>query len=189
MWPVVAVLKKREEVPFMKNTRVLVLSGLFLSLNIILTRVVKPIDLTLVKVDFGFLSIAISAIVLGPFLGAINAAIADIIGFFLFPSNAVFFPGFTLSALLSGLIYGLFLSRKPDSLVRLIFAVLTISLLVHLGLNTLWLSIMYKKAWFAFIAPRIVKTVLMVPVQVVLIHLTWKYVGSTINNSFMHKRI
>lgn len=168
----------------MQKTRVLVLMGLFIAINVILSRFVTPIDLPYVRVSFGFIATAFSSILLGPILGGLSAAIADILGFFLKPSTGSFFPGFTVSALLAGIFYGLFLHKKPESLLRTVLAVISITLIIDLGLNTYWLSILYKKAWVILLGQRIVKSAIMLPIQVTLIHLLWRYTGSQICKVF-----
>jgi len=163
------------------DTKVLVLSGLFVALSIVLTRLVKPVDLPLVKVSFGFIATSFASMLLGPFISGMIAGMADVAGYFMFPSDAVFFPGFTLSAILTGVIYGVFLYKKPKTLLRITLAVLCVSIFIDLGLVTLWLSIMYNKAWMVILVSRLVKTAIMLPVQVILIQLLWKYVGKQID--------
>ena len=163
-----------------RDTKVLVLMGLFVALSIVLTRIIKPIDLPFVRVSFGFIATSFASMLLGPFISGTIAAVSDIAGFFLFPSpsGGAFFPGFTLSAFLSGVIYAVFLYNKPKTLLRIILAVLSVSLIVDLGLNTLWLQILYNKAWTAIIVARAIKTAIMFPAQVILIKLMWKYIGT-----------
>lgn len=164
------------------DTKVLVLMGLFVALSIVLTRIAKPIDLPFVKVTFGFIATSLASCIIGPVLSGIIAAVSDVAGYFLFPSpsGGAFFPGFTFSAFITGLIYGVFLYKKPKSLIRIFLAVLSVSVLVDLGLNTMWLSILYNKAWIAFFVGRALKTAIMLPVQVIFIHLIWRYVGQQI---------
>lgn len=162
-----------------KKTKLIVLSGLFIALNVILTRIVKPIDLQYVKLTFGFIANSFGGIILGPVLGGIVSALGDIIGFFLFPSG-IFFPGFTLSAFLGAFIYGIVLRKNPGSIYRIIAAVLLVTVVVDLLLNTVWLSIMYKKAWATFFTVRMVKSLIFAPVQVVIIKLLWRYTGKPI---------
>jgi ECF transporter S component (folate family) len=164
----------------MKKTKVLVLMGLFIALHVILTRIIRPVELPYLRVSFGFLATSLSAILMGPVLSGVNAAISDIVGYFLFPSGSAFFPGFTISAFLTGLIYGVFLYKKPKSLIRIGLAVLIISIVVDLGLNTLWLSMLYEKAWMVLFGGRLIKTAILFPVQIAFIYMLWKYLGSRI---------
>jgi len=99
-----------------------------------------------------------------------------------FPKGA-YFPGFTLSAFLSGAIYGLFLYKKPVTIVNVAKSVLLITILVDLGLNTLWLSMITGNAAAALLIPRIYKSAIMLPIQTGTIHILWKYIGSHINGS------
>lgn len=158
-----------------KKTKLIVLAGLFVALNIICTRILRPIQLDFIRVSFAFISDSFAGIFLGPILGGISGAVGDIIGMILVPSPAPYFPGFTLSAFLTVFIYGLILRKNPDSIIRVAIAVLIVSVVVDLGLNTLWLSILYKKAWTVFFASRLVKVLILYPVQVVVISLLWKY--------------
>lgn len=57
------------------------------------------------------LPIAAGGYLLGPWFGMIIGALIDVCGFLAAPKGA-FFPGFTVSYALVGMIYGLFLYRK-----------------------------------------------------------------------------
>jgi ECF transporter S component (folate family) len=167
---------KDEMIKFRKPI-VLVLMGLFVALAIVLARVTNWYILPTQRVNFSFLATAIASIVLGPFLGAINAAVADIVGYFLFPAGGAFFPGFTITAIVNATLFGLFLYKKPVTILRVALAVLCVSLIGDFLLNTVWLSILFQKAWFPLLITRILKTVLWYPVQVLVIYYVWRYVG------------
>lgn len=88
--------------------------------------------------------------------------------------KAMFFPGFTLSTFLTALIYGFVLYKKPKTLTRIIVAVLLVSIIVNLGLNSLWLSMMYDKAFIAIFPGRVISNIIGVPLRVALIYLVVK---------------
>lgn len=156
--------------------------GLFIALHVVFTRIIRPIELPFLRVSFGFLATSFAAILTGPVLAGFNAAISDVIGYFLFPSGLAFFPGFTLSAFLTGIIYGLFLYKRPKTVLRISLAVLVVSVVVDLGLNTLWLSILYDRAWTVFFLTRLIRTLIWFPVQVFFIYIGWKYIGPKIKH-------
>jgi len=168
----------------MKKNKLIVLSGLFIAINIILTRIVKPIDIQFLRVSFGFIANSFGGIILGPVMGGVTSALADIIGYFMFPSNGSFFPGFTLSAFAGAFIYGIVLKKNPGSIYRILVAVLLVTVVVDLTLNTVWLSILYKKAWTYFFTARLVKSLIFMPVQVVVLKLLWKYTGKEIKKLY-----
>ncbi len=160
-----------EEMRKFKKPIVLALMGLFIALGIVFTRVLKPIDLPYLRVSFGFIATSVCSMMLGPFLGGINAAVADVAGFFLFPTpGAFFFPGLTFSALLAGIIYGIYLYKKPVTLLRVALAVLTVTVLIDMFLNTYWLSILLGQAWKVMFPIRAIKAAVWYPVQVIIIY-------------------
>ena len=85
-----------------------------------------------------------------------------------------FFPGFTVTAGLVGLIYGLFLHQKGEGFhgralwLRVVGASLCASL-TRLVLNSVWLYIMYGKGLFGMLPARFTETICMVAAQILLI--------------------
>ena len=85
--------------------------------------------------------VAVAGILLGPLCAGVVGALADVLGAVLFPIGA-YFPGFTLTAFLMGLCYGLFLKGK-QSFPRILGAVAVHQLVLSLLLNSLWISVLY----------------------------------------------
>ena len=166
----------------MNSTRKLVFVGILIALDVILTRFFS-ITTPIVRVGFGFVAVSLGAMLYGPIIGGVVGAVADLIGMMLFPQGT-YFPGFTISAFLGGVIYALFLHKKPKTIINIALAVLTITIVVNLGLNTLWLSMLTGNAVFAIIMPRIVKQLVLLPIQVLTIYITWRYVGEKIQKSY-----
>ena len=162
------------------STKALTQIALLIALAIILNgplSIQAPIVRTL---NFSFLPIAIIAMLHGPLLAGVSAAVADVVGFFLFPGPWPFFPGFTLSAFVTGAVFGVFLyqnkkswgiSAHAESWLRVVISVLAITAVVRLGLNILWLSMMWGDAFLVLLPPRIIGALAMVPIQVVCIRL------------------
>lgn len=141
--------------------------ALLIAVEIVLSRFLS-IPTPITKISFAFLPIAITAMLFGPLYAGIAAVLADFIGATMFPT-APFFPGFTLTAFLTGLIYGLFLYKRPITFLRVICAVLLIAIALHLGLNTVWIKMITGKAVFAILPARLLQTAIMLPVQVLSI--------------------
>lgn len=159
------------EVFIMKKTRLstetIVVMGLLIALVIVLSKLVS-INISFLRIGFGFLPVAIMAILYGPVWAAAGYAIADLIGAFLFPTGP-FNPGFTLSAFLTGLIFGLVLYKKEVTIVRAIIASALVCLLVNLLLNTYWLTFIIGKAFNVLVASRAVKELVAIPIMAILI--------------------
>ncbi len=169
----------------MSKTKTIAFVGLLVAIEIILTRFLS-FQTPIIRIGFGFIPIAFSAIMFGPAIGGLTAALADVVGMMIFPMSG-YFPGFTLSAFLGGAIYGIFLYRKPVTIVNLLKSVLLITIFVDLGLNTLWLSMITGKAVTVLLIPRIYKSLIMLPVQITAINVLWKYIGSHIDRTSFAK--
>ena len=88
----------------------------------------------------------------------------------LFPKSAYFF-GFTINAFVGGLIYGYFY-RKEVTWKRAATVVLLNTLLITLILTPIWLAMMLNiplTSW-AIWSARLMKAVIMFPIQTVLIY-------------------
>lgn len=151
----------------MTNTRKLVILSLLTALTIVLARFLS-IQTQFLRISFEFFPIVVAAILFGPIGAGITAAVADIIGAILFPAGT-FFPGFTVSAFTTGIIYGLFFYNKKIAWIKAIFGVLTKIIVVDMIMVSIWLMILYKMPLEALIAGRLIKFAVMLPIEVVLI--------------------
>ncbi|MDR0520174.1 MAG: folate family ECF transporter S component [Clostridiales Family XIII bacterium] len=149
--------------------------ALFIALNVILTHPLSLNTETL-RIGIGYLPIAIAAIAYGPVWATVTAVVGDIIGALLFPSGP-FFPGFTASALLTGLIFGLMLHGKNVSWKRMLPAAIIVGLVVNLALDTYWLYFMYGNSVMGMLPMRAVKAGIMIAIMATLTPLVWGRVG------------
>lgn len=109
----------------------------------------------------------------GPVVGACYGGVFDLLRYVVKPTGA-FFPGFTLDAVLGGVIYGALLYRKPLCLSRCFLAHLAVVLICNAGLNTLWISWMSGKGILALLPLRLLKNLLQCPVDSVLFYVMAK---------------
>ena len=92
------------------TTRTLTALAMLIAIEVILSRFLS-INAWNIKIGFGFVPVVIAAILYGPLAGGIVGALSDFIGALLFPIGT-YFPGFTLTSFLMGMIFGLFLYKK-----------------------------------------------------------------------------
>lgn len=144
----------------------LVTLALLTAMNVVLTRFLG-IQTPLVQIDFSFVPVVLAALLCRPIPAAVVGGLGDFLGAILFPAGA-YFPGFTLTAVLAGLVYGFFLYRKQAALWRAIAAVLLITVVLNMGLNTLWLWILMKDGVWGILSTRIPKYFLVAPVQILV---------------------
>lgn len=144
--------------------------ALLIALDIIFTRFLS-IQTQFLRIGFGLLPVAVAGIAFGPVWGGVCGAVGDILGMMIYPSGA-YFPGFTLTAALSGIIFGLILYKKT-SFVRVVIACAVVCIFLNLILDTLWLDIMYGQGFVAILPGRIVKCALNIPIYAILIEVIW----------------
>lgn len=237
------------------TTPVMVKASLLAGLSIIFTRVfsfmIPLAGLPALRIGFGGLPIIMSGILFGPLVGGVVGIVSDLIGFLMNPMGGTYFPGFTISAALTGIIPGLiynwigkhkqsinfnlvnaatiiffsigvvaimvkegvltveqsivYYNAQPLSLmIMVLYGLLTLAfvllpvyigkqykheneeamysldkitfvvtvqyLIVSLGLNTLWLSILFKKGVLIFLPGRILAGFIMIPLTAILLY-------------------
>ncbi len=148
------------------SINMLVTLGLLIGMEIILSRFLS-ISTWNIKIGFSFVPMVIAAVMYGPVGGALVGALGDIVGAILFPIGA-YFPGFTLTALLMGVVHGFFLRKKQD-MKRITAAVCINQLVLSLFANSLWISILYGSPYRVLLGTRIFQSLILLPVQVVVI--------------------
>ena len=153
------------------NIKTLTTLGVLIALEIILSRFLS-IHTWNIKIGFSFVPVVISACLFSPIVTGLMGGISDVIGAMLFPVGA-YFPGFTLTAFLTGVVYSMVL-KKSQSIKNIIVAVLIVQILGSLLLNTLWISILYGSPFGALLVTRIYQTVIMSVVQIVVITIVSK---------------
>ena len=149
------------------NTKKLIVSAQLLALDVVLTRLLA-INTPVMKIGFGFAAVALCAVLYGPWWAALTAALGDIVGALLFPTGA-FFPGFTLTAACTGLIFGLCLYRRDKSLLWPIAAAALNVVLVSYLANTAMISWISGSPYTTLLKARAVQLAVMLPVQLAVL--------------------
>src|SRR6056297_1362769 len=179
--------KKRKGGLCMKDTRQLTRMGLLLALAIALKGIAVYIPvLGVLGIRIGFMSVIVAATgaLYGPAAGGIFGAVYDLLAFMVFPTGGPYFPGFTISFALVGIMGGVFLHGRIKKKMSIgykwcgvLFVV--IAVLIDLMLNTLWLSMLTGKAFMFLLAPRIIAKVVTMPINayilMILLDLSARY--------------
>lgn len=145
-------------------TKNLVLCGLMAAIAIVLNMVASISIGPYVKIGFSGIPNRIVEFLFGPVVGCIFGGALDLLKFMIKPDGPFFF-GFTFNVMLAGLIYGCLLYHKPLSIKRIVIAEFLVKLIVNCGLNTLWISMLYGKAFFVLLPMRLLKNVIMLPID------------------------
>ncbi|MBO4374559.1 MAG: folate family ECF transporter S component [Lachnospiraceae bacterium] len=151
----------------LRDTKVLTTSAMLLAIAVILGFFKIPVS-DVVEIRLQFLPVACAGMLFGPAVGGITGGLTDVLSFLVKPTGP-FFPGFTITAVLQGVLYGVILGKKEPTLKRIITAQLLDSIIIGLVMNSICLSLLYGQGVIAVIGARVIKTLIMLPINILLL--------------------
>lgn len=149
-----------------QELRRLVLLGLVIAIKIILSQF--SFGPAFVKVGLGFIGSVMLGYLFGPIWGAVGGGISDLVSSAIFGNQGGFFIGFTLTAMVGPLIYGLLFYRKPIKIWRIIAATILVTVIVNILLNTLWIAILYHMDFNILLLQRLPKEAIVPWIQMII---------------------
>ncbi|MCE5192701.1 MAG: folate family ECF transporter S component [Candidatus Cryosericum sp.] len=158
----------------MESVSTISVAGMLVAISVVLSFV-KIVLSPVLEISFSFLPLAAGGLLYGPVVAGVMGMLSDVLGYFVQP-NGPFFPGFTLNALISGMLYGLFLYKRPVTLKRVTIVSALITVLINLLLNSVWFSMMYGDAFIVLLTGRIVKNLVMFPINTALLMVLLKFI-------------
>ncbi len=163
----------------MSKMKKIILSAMLLAILILLSRFIS-IKTQVLVISFHYIPIMIAAIWLGPKYSTVIALLGDLLGAILFPFGP-YFPGFTVSAAISGFVYGIFLNKSKREmtnrqfLIRLALSSFLVLIVVNVFITSVWIHLLYGKAYVAIMASRVVTQIVMFPIQIGTIYALEKF--------------
>ena len=161
----------------LKNPRVLAFAGLVCAISIVLESLPIYLMGPSLKIYFSFLAVSLGCMCYGPVTGMMAGAIIDSVGFLLAGYGEPYFPGYLISAVLSG------------TLPRIIVTRLIINYGSNVLLGSVWKAMLYGKGYLYYMTSGAVKNTIMLPIEVFL---TWMVLNAAVkqglDKKFIHKR-
>ena len=153
----------------LKKTRTITTAGILLAIQMVLSSY-GTIEVTdSLKISLAHLALAPTAVFFGPVVAGMQGALSDILGFLLKPTGP-YFPGFTITAMLLGVIYGMSLYKTKHTLPRVIITRVVVMLFVNILLNTVFLTMLYGPSRLATLPVRVVKNFVQLPFDCILLY-------------------
>lgn len=168
-----------------RKVRVLTAAAMLVALTVILSFFTIYITQS-ARFSFSFVPMAMGGMLFGPVVSSIIGVLSDIIGYIIKPTGP-YMPLFTLNALITGMVYGIFLFKKKPTLKNIVTAQIIVTILVDITLNSCWLVLLYGQGFAAILPLRILKSTLFFPVQVLILYLIAKYLPA-IRDRFNYNR-
>ena len=177
--------KFRQSAQELKSVRTLTGVSMLLAMSIVISFVGSVRLTETLKIGLGYLITALLGMLYGPFTAAIAAGAGDIIKYLLKPDGAYFF-GFTLTAMLGGMVDGCFLYREKCTIFRAIASKSLISLLLNCCLNTFWISLLYGMPFLGALGPRVIKNVVALPFEIILLYIVLNGMSKVVDRARLH---
>lgn len=144
-------------------------TALFAALAMVFGRFLS-VNMWNMTIGFAFLPTLVCAMLFGPVWGGVCGASADLVGALLFPFGP-YFPGFTATAFLTGLLFGIIgrlgekISNKWWFALSALGIVFINQAVCSLLLNTLWISVVYSAPYFPNLLVRLPEAAAMLLVE------------------------
>lgn len=158
----------KESSAHLKKTSSLTNLALFAALNIIIGSLFIELNSAL-RIGFSFIVVGVCALFYGPVATGCVGVVADIIKYIIRPGGP-FFIGFTLNEFIGGFLTGLILYKKPVTIKRVFFTRLVVIVTVNLVLTPIWLSILYGKGIMVYVSARIIKNIILLPIETIMLY-------------------
>lgn len=130
----------------------------------------------LIKIGFSIFPIAVIGLLYGPVAAGIAGGLNDIVGYILAPVGGAYIPGFTISMILVGVIYGLAFYKEEIKLPRIIVAEVIITLFINIILGVTWFIVFYGMPMDKALSIRGIKEFFDLPISVALNFVIFKAV-------------
>lgn len=135
--------------------------GILIAIQVVLARfAVIPIG-DMMRFSLSFIPVVIAARKFGFLASTAVYGLGDLVGAIAFPTGGAFFPGYTLTAAIVGLIFGLFLqpAKKEESTlsrnVKIVLSILSTQFIGSFLLNSYWRSFQTGTPYEAVLMTRL----------------------------------
>lgn len=145
----------------LRDVRSLAAIAMLLALRVVLgifANATLPLFGNTVKISAAFIPTFVTGAMFGPVPAALVGALGDILSFVFAPTGGAYFPGFTVSGMLAGLIYGVVLYGERLSLPRIAVAWAADALFVSSFLSAYWLYVLYAQqpSYMFYLSARVI---------------------------------
>lgn len=153
----------------LKDTRAVCMCSIMVAMYVVLDMFQIQLAPQIV-ISFSFIPIAVAGWLFGMVPAMVVGGASDILSFIIKPTGS-FFPGFTVTAILTGAVFGIILygAKGKSVWIKSAISKLVVTVFLNIGLNTVWTSMLTGKAYLALLYGRIVKNTVMLPIEIILL--------------------
>ncbi len=162
--------------------------ALLCAMQIVLARfVVIPVG-DMMRFSMSFIPVVIAARRFGIIGSAAVYGVGDLLGAIVFPTGGAFFPGYTLTATIAGILYGIFLrpTKKEETkavfTIKVILSAFSTQFFCSLLLNSYWRAFQMGTPYTAILQTRLPQCAIMFVLQSAFMLLFLKKISQAIKS-------
>lgn len=163
-----AVRDRATVVELFKKPKNLAMCAMFIAINVIMGYFTVPVSAYL-RIGFGFITAPAAAYMFGPIAGGTVALLSDVASYLLKPTGG-FLLTYTLCTAIGGMISGMFFYKKRITFSRVLVYKLVKIIFVNIILNSIALAPTTGSGMAAILPARIIKNIILLPIQILLIY-------------------
>lgn len=129
-----------------------------------------------IKIGFNVVPIVLVAILYGPVVAGVVGGLSDIICFIIAPMGG-YIPGFTISMVLVGIIYGIAFYKEEVTLKRVIIVELIVTVFINVMLGVAWFKIFYGMPIDKALKIRGIKEIVDCPLSIIINYAIYKVIS------------
>ena len=153
------------------NLRTLAICAILIAARVALKSVRIPIGDNL-NIYVGFLVNSVSGAICGPLLSLASGAICDILGIIIAPQGP-FMPLFTVIEMFCAFCFSICLYKTKITVGKLALSKGLVNVLGNIVFTSFAMTLYYEKGILAYLLPRVVKNILMLPIEIMLLVLVF----------------
>ena len=134
----------KKSMSFINNVKNLCTISILFALMMLCKMIPIPSGFGRLGLGVTYLVFASITLIYGPICGMVIGFSSDILGFFLFQSSHIFFPGYTLDAILTGFLYGVFFYKKKITFTSCLAVRTIINLFINVICGSFWWKIIFN---------------------------------------------
>ncbi|MGN0448707.1 MAG: folate family ECF transporter S component [Acutalibacteraceae bacterium] len=167
------VSAKHKKVLSQKNIYKLCVTALLIAMQVVLARFAAINLGPNIRFSFSFIPVVIAARLYGIPGGMCVYGLGDLVGAVAFPTTGAFFPGYTVTAFVSGLIFGAFLRKgkkeetKPAKYIKIVLSVVSSQTICSLLMNSYWRHYQTGNPYGAMLLTRLPQCLIIGALQIV----------------------
>ncbi len=129
-----------------------------------------------IKIGFNVVPIVIAAMLYGPVTAGIIGGLSDIIGYILAPMGG-YIPGFTISMILVGIVYGIAFYKEDVRLPRIIITEFIVTIFINILLGVTWFVVFYGMPYDKALTVRGIKEIFDLPLSIVINFFAFRFIS------------